>query len=380
MEENRIDDYEKRRQDRQEQYRQMKIEKEKRRQAKERMQKMLIIGIPTVAALILLIVVIAVIPKGNKEKVVEESSEQAPVILLDASQETPPQETPEPVEVEDPYIWTFDGQVLSAASDDHTGGPPADTTCEYCVLIDVQNGRIVCQKDPRGRINPASMTKVLTVLVAAEHVKDLDDKVVITREIADYCFVNDCSIVGYEVGEEVPVRDLFFGTIMPSGADAAVALACYVSGDQDSFVELMNEKLAELGLDKTSHFTNCVGLYDSNHYSTCYDMAVIMKAATDSPFVREVLSQHVYTTVETAEHPEGITISNLFLRRIEDHDSGGEVLCAKTGYVLQSKNCAVSLAKDKYGLEYICVTAGSNGPWPCIYDHRDIYKAYLPDA
>ncbi len=379
MEENRIDDYEKRRQDRQEQYRQMKIEKEKRRQAKQRMLQMLKIGIPAVAGLILFIVVIVMIPKGKREKEVEESSEQAPVTLLDVSREEP-QETPAPVEVEDPYLWTFDGQVLSAASDEHTGGPPADTTCEYCVLIDVQNGRIVCQKDPRGRINPASMTKVLTVLVAAEHVKDLDDKVVITREIADYCFVNDCSIVGYEVGEEVPVRDLFFGTIMPSGADAAVALACYVSGDQESFVELMNEKLAELGLDKTSHFTNCVGLYDSNHYSTCYDMAVIMKAAADSPFVREVLSQHVYTTVGTEQHPEGITISNLFLRRIEDHDSGGEVLCAKTGYVLQSKNCAVSLAKDKYGLEYICVTAGSNGPWPCIYDHRDIYKAYLPDA
>jgi D-alanyl-D-alanine carboxypeptidase (penicillin-binding protein 5/6) len=104
----------------------------------------------------------------------------------------------------------------------------------------------------------------------------------------------------------------------------------------------MNEKLEELGIADTAHFTNCIGLYDDNHYCTAYDMAVIMKAAVENELCREVLSAHTYTTSSTEQHPDGITISNWFLRRIEDKDSGGLVLCGKTGFVNQSGSCAVS--------------------------------------
>ena len=267
--------------------------------------------------------------------------------------------------------------VLVAQSDENTIGSVGDSVSENIVFIDVESGRILAQKDAKMRISPASMTKILTVLVAAEHITDADDSFEITIDITDYSFSHRCSNAGFEVGERVTVKDLFYGTVLPSGADAAVGLAKYVAGSQEEFVKLMNEKLDELGLSETSHFTNCVGVYDENHYSTVYDMAVIMKAAYDNPFCREILSRHMYTTSPTPEHPDGIPLSNLFLRRIEDRDTHGEVLCAKTGYVDQSGNCAASLSVGNDGKIYICVSAHSTNPWRCIKDHVAYYQYFL---
>lgn len=256
----------------------------------------------------------------------------------------------------------------------------ADVISTHAILIDESNDTIVAAKGARERIMPASMTKVLTVLVAAEQIPEekLDDTFEMTLEITDYAYVNDCSSVGFLDGEKVPVRDLFYGTAMQSGGDAALGLAYYVAGSQEAFVELMNEKLEALGIADSTHFTNCVGIYDEAHYSTVYDMAVIMKAAMQNDFCREVMSKHIYTTKPTEEHPEGIEISNWFLRKIEDKDTGGEVLCAKTGYIVQSKNCAVSYEKSADGTPYICVAAGSTSSWRCIYDHVEIYNRYIP--
>ena len=151
----------------------------------------------------------------------------------------------------------------------------------HAILVDESTDTIIASKGAKERINPASMTKVLTVLVAAEHITEeqLEDTFTMTIDITDYSYVNDCSNVGFLVDEKVKIKDLFYGTILPSGGDAAVGLATYVAGSHETFVELMNQKLEALGLADTAHFTNCVGLYDSNHYCTLYDMAVIMKAA-----------------------------------------------------------------------------------------------------
>lgn len=277
--------------------------------------------------------------------------------------------------------------VFSAKSTDATQGFGDSIISEYGIVIDVEKGTILAGKGAKSRINPASMTKILTVLTAADALgisgdaeKDaavLQDTFTITIEITDYSYVHDCSNVGFEVGEEVTVQDLFYGTILPSGGDAALGLACYVAGSQEAFVELMNKKLEELELSDTSHFTNCVGLYDAEHYSTPYDMAVMLKTAADNSFVRDVLSAHTYTTSATVQHPEGLLISNWFLRRIEDKDTHGGVLCGKTGYVVQSGSCAASLATDTAGKEYLCVTAGSSSSWQCIYDQVALYQKYL---
>ncbi len=267
---------------------------------------------------------------------------------------------------------------LNATADEATSLPDSEVVSENGIFIDVEAGRILGQKDAGARISPASMTKILTVLVAAEHITDPDDTFEITADIVDYSFANQCSNAGFEVGEKVTVRDLFYGTVLPSGADAALGLAVYAAGSQEAFVDLMNEKIDALGLSRTSHFTNCIGLYDENHYSTVYDVAVMLKAACDNSFCREVLSAHTYTTSATEQHPEGITISNWFLRRIEDKDTHGEVLCAKTGYVVQSGNCAASLSAGKDGREYICVTAHSSSTWRCIYDHVALCQQFMP--
>lgn len=276
-------------------------------------------------------------------------------------------------------------EVFEAFSTSVTAGFWEDIVSKYGVLIDVESQTILAGKDYKTRINPASMTKILTVLTAAEILgitegteEVLDDTFTMTIEITDYSYVNDCSIAGFSVDEEVSVRDLFYGTVLPSGADAAVGLADYVAGSHEAFMELMNGKLEKMGLSDSTHFVNCVGLYDEDHYSTVYDIAVILKEAADNPFLRQVLSTHIYTTAPTEEHPEGIRMSNLFLRRIEDKDTHGEVLCGKTGYVNQAGSCAASLSVDINGREYLCVTAGSRDSWQCIKDQQMLYERYLP--
>ena len=252
-----------------------------------------------------------------------------------------------------------------------------DILSGYGILVDVENKKIVSAKDAKVRMNPASMTKVLTLLVAAENIDNLDDMVAVTLEMTDYSFVNGCSNAGFEKGEEVTVRDLMYGTILPSGAEAAVGLAIYTAGSQEAFVEMMNGKLEKLGLSGSAHFTNCVGVYDADHYCTVYDMAMIMEAALDNEVCREVLSSRTYTTSETEEHPEGMILSNWFLRRIEDKDVGGKVMGGKTGYVEQSKSCAVSYGEDKNGKRYICVTANAESQWLCIKDHVKLYQGVM---
>lgn len=300
--------------------------------------------------------------------------------LADASPETPMStEEPAPVETPEPLGGLAAVAQVFETGDD-TEGFSEEILSQYGIFVDAQTGTVLAQKEAYERMNPASMTKILTVLVAAEHLtaEDLEETATITIDITDYSFVNDCSNTGYALDEVVTVRDLFYGTILPSGADSALALAIYVAGSHEAFVDMMNDKLTELGLAESSHFTNCVGLYDENHYTTAYDMAVILKAAADNAFCREVMSAHIYTTSQTEQHPEGLRVSNWFLRRIEDRDTHGEVLCGKTGYVDESGSCAASLGVDMEGREYLCVTAGSDTKWTCIADQVALYQRFLP--
>lgn len=248
----------------------------------------------------------------------------------------------------------------------------------YGIFIDLETDTVLAERNSSAVINPASMTKILTILTAAEALGEerLDEAVTVSKEATEYSFVNECSNAGFEAGETVTVRDLFYGTILPSGGEAAAELAVFTSGSMEKFVSQMNRKAEELGLSDTAHFTNCAGLYDENHHCTVYDMAMILEAALDNPFCREVLSARTYITSPTTEHPEGLLLSNWFLRRIEDKDTGGEVLSAKTGYVVQSGSCAASYGKSHSGKEFICVTADATSSWRCIYDHVALYQQF----
>lgn len=389
------EEYEKRRirnRARIEQMKQEKLRRLKRQKMIKRIAPLLLAGI---FLLVVVIVTVSSLQKKNSRKTpqVPETLQETPQVpeTLQEESETEAMQTVQQSQetgvsaMKDTLLMVQDmmtseapkASPLAAFVTENTQGFPDTVVSTNGLLIDLDTQEIVAMKNPYERISPASMTKILTVLVAAEHMDNPEDTFTITTDITDYCFVNDCSNVGFEVGEVVTVRDLFYGTILPSGADAALGLAVYTAGSEEAFVDFMNEKLAELGISETTHFTNCVGLYDKEHYSTAYDMAIILKAAYDNPFCREVLSAHTYTTTPTTEHPEGVILSNWFLRRIEDKDTHGEVLCAKTGYVVQSGSCAASLAEDVNGKKYICVTANSSSSWRCIYDHVDLYAKYL---
>lgn len=362
----------------------MRREKQLQEQRRQKIRKLFPLGV--LLALILIAAGIMSIIAVKKSEGVQTKNEKEQQQMLTDDSVTPqgqnmeivtnntfPEQNAELDPAKENEVYTFE------KTDSTTTISSENVISSNAILINESTNKIVALKGADERISPASMTKVLTVLVAAEHLTeaDLDKTFTMTREIVDYAYVHDCSLVGFEEGEKVPVRDLFYGTILHSGADAAIGLAVYTAGSHEAFVDLMNEKLEAMGLSDSAHFTNCVGLYDANHYCTVYDMAVIMKAAVQNELCREFLSKHQYTTTPTAEHPEGIEISNWFLRRIEDKETGGEVVCAKTGYVVQSKNCAVSYGIFANEIPYICVTAGASSNWRCIYDHVEIYNRYI---
>ncbi len=363
----------------------MRRERQRRMRKKRMIRRLLCLGV--LAVIIILISVIVKSCGKEKDESLPQEQETAVVEPLDRAklekiieEQTQKEQTEkeqtgltEEAEEETP-VYSF------AETEDTVSITSEEVISTHAILVDESADTIIAAKGARERMIPASMTKVLTILVAAEHIpeEELDDTFTMTLEITDYAYVNDCSSVGFLDGEKVTIRDMFYGTAMHSGGDAALGLAIYVAGSQEAFVDLMNQKLEELGIADSTHFTNCVGLYDEAHYSTAYDMAIIMKAAIQNDLCREFLSRHIYTTKPTKEHPDGIEISNWFLRKIEDKDTGGEVLCAKTGYIVQSKNCAVSYSISTDGTPYICVTAESTSGWRCIYDHVEIYNTYVP--
>ena len=340
------------------------------RKKRENKRKRTYVLIGAVVVVVLLVILGIVLHNCNSNN--SESSDKGKISEKKVEATSKPVETVEPIVTATPFAF-------EASADGDTEKFSKSVASKHGVVIDVENGRIVAQKGSKKMIYPASMTKVMTVLVAAEHIsqEQLADKVKITLDITDYCFSHDCSAVGFAKNENVTVEDLFYGTILPSGADAGVALANYVAGSHEAFVDMMNEKATELGIGDTTHFTNCVGIYDDDHYSTAYDMAKIIKAASENELCTKVLNARTYTTSKTKKHPKGIQISNWFLRRIEDKDINGEILYAKTGFVNQSGSCAASMAKDKEGHLFICVTAGSTSSWKCIYDQVELYHTYM---
>lgn len=355
---------------RQEKIKAMQLEKLKQQRRRALAKRFVPVFIMFIILLTLIVIAFLVIKKALL-KADNEADTVTPIEETLSAEDLARLATPTP-RIEEPV------EMYSAQSTDETRSPGEEIVSQYAIFIDMDNDIILSKRNAYDRINPASMTKVLTALVAAQHLseEDLDKTYTIPIEITDYTFTNDCSNVGFDKEETVTVRDLMYGTILPSGADAALGLAYYIAGSEEAFVELMNEKLDELGLSDSAHFTNCIGLYDENHYCSIYDMAMIMEAAMDNELCREVMSAHTYTTSSTTVHPDGITISNWFLRRIEDKDTGGEVVCGKTGYVVQSGNCAVSYGVDASGNNYICATANSSSGWRCIYDHVALYKEF----
>lgn len=244
-------------------------------------------------------------------------------------------------------------------------------------LLDVENAQVIAGRDYDSRIYPASMTKVMTLIVAAENLTDLDRQYVFTEDLIYPLVQQEASRAGFDPGEPVSVNDLFYGLVLPSGADAAVALANLTAGSEEAFAERMNRKCEELGLVNT-HFINASGLYDDEQYTTPVEMAMIMAYAMKNPVCAKVLSTYQYTTEPTEQHPEGILLtSTMFSRMYGTEVEGVTILAGKTGYTDEAGNCLVSYA-EKDGHHYVAVTAAASYKWHPIFDDFEIYKNYLP--
>ena len=279
--------------------------------------------------------------------------------------EPPPEPTTEPV-TEPPVIFPE-----MAADVQHPGD---NLFCENALLLDVDNHEILAIKgEADAHIFPASMTKMMTLIVAVEHIENMSDTYTITEETLTPGWEQGASMAGFQVGEVVTMKDLLYGVALPSGADATVAIAEYTAGSEEKFVEWMNEKCEELGLQNT-HFVNTSGLHNENHYSSLKDIALILEYLLKNETCKEIISTYIYTTRATDEHPNGITFSNtMFDKMYGTEVEGITILGGKTGFTDESGQCLACYAETPDGHLYIAVTSRGSGKKSTVFDSFKLF-------
>lgn len=318
-----------------------------------------------------LIITIAVTCGRNN---IEESTSGQPAPQTTLALETTPPPATAPEEPDEPITAAY-----PTADDDTRPFDWNTIDSDFGVLVDLESRKILAQRNGNEMIYPASLTKIMTLAVAVEHIDNLDDTFTMTYEILAPLIREDATRAGFVEGEHVRIEDMLYGAILPSGADATIGLAEYISGSEEAFVELMNEKAKELGL-KNTHFMNTSGLHHGNHYSTPTDMAVILEYALKNETCRNILSRYQYTTSPTKEHPEGIELTSTMFGRMYGTEVDGVIIfCGKTGYTTEAGHCLASAA-EKDGKEYIAVTIKGHGKYKPIYDSFEIYERYLPES
>lgn len=213
-------------------------------------------------------------------------------------------------------------------------------TAQYAVAIDAKSGLVLYNKNMNERMYPASMTKVMTVIVALELIEDIEATTVITQSDIDTVWETGASSANFEIGETVTFRDLLYGAILPSGADATRALANNLSGGQEAFVNKMNEMAKKLKL-KDTNFVNTTGIHDPNHYTTVHDMALIAKYAVENEQFKEIYSKRSVSSSNGLHHWSNKSMVNAGRSRIDTSN----ILGCKSGYTDIAKNCLVSLTK-----------------------------------
>ncbi|MCQ2454603.1 MAG: serine hydrolase [Clostridia bacterium] len=244
------------------------------------------------------------------------------------------------------------------------------------IFVDDESGNVIASRNPQKRMFPASTTKIMTLLVAVENITDFDNTFTMTYTITDPLYRAGATVAGFSSGEVLNMYDLIYGTILPSGGDAAIALAEKIAGSEKNFVNLMNEKVKELGL-KDTHFSNCTGLYDINNYTTCEDLAVILRAAMRNNLCKTVLAKQEYTTSKTKQHPDGILLQNtLFKYMYGTEPKGATIVGGKTGFINESGYCIASFGENNYGKTFVCITLSGDSRWPAVYDQINLYTKY----
>lgn len=227
--------------------------------------------------------------------------------------------------------------------------PPAravSTNASCAVLMDAESGRVLYEQNSHQPRLIASITKLMTALVAVEQGADLDEAVTVKGEWLG----SEGSSIYLKAGEEITLRGLLYGLLLQSGNDAAMAVACHTAGSEAEFVALMNRRAAELGM-KDSSFANPSGLNDDQHYSTAYDMALLAQACLRNETVAEICATRSVTigTRTFVNH-------NKLLWRCKG------CVGMKTGFTEKAGRTLVSAAARE-GQTLICVTLNDGNDW-----------------
>ena len=238
------------------------------------------------------------------------------------------------------------------------GTPPArgaapSTSAASAILVDAGSGRVLYAYNAHERRPIASITKLMTALVAVESTPDLDREVTVREE---YTRAEGSSMYLRE-GEVLTLETLLYGLLLASGNDAALAVAGACAGDVDTFVSWMNQRAADLGMEDT-HFANPNGLHDDNHYSTAADMALLARAVLEQPVLAEIVATKSITIGERT-----LVNHNKLLWRYEGCTG------MKTGYTDAAGRTLVSCAQRE-GQQLIAVTLHDPDDW---VDHAALF-------
>ncbi|MDD3026995.1 MAG: serine hydrolase [Erysipelotrichaceae bacterium] len=208
----------------------------------------------------------------------------------------------------------------------------------YAIALDTQTGMVLTQKKAHGKMYPASITKIVTVAVSLPLIENLDDTVTITAEDLETIYETGASSANFTVGETVTYRDLVLGALIPSGADACRALGFNLFGSQEAIVAKMNELAASLSLTDT-HFTNTTGIHDDNHYSSAYDMAILLSYASSLDGFEDLFAQNKATSSNG--------LHTWYKRVVYNANNAGidtsSLIGCKSGYTSQASHTLASL-------------------------------------
>ena len=234
------------------------------------------------------------------------------------------------------------------------------------ILIEAESGRVVFEKNCDQIMFPASTTKILTGLIALER-GDLDQECTVSESAITF-YEDDVTTADLREGEKMKLRDLLYATLVKSANDAANVVAEAVAGDLNNFVNMMNQKVAEIGCTNT-HFTNPNGLHNDNHYTTARDMAMITRAAMKNETFREMVATRSYTAPATnLMRSRTWTNSNRLMVPSTSENNNKyyfpDAIGVKTGTTTKAGYCFVGAAR-RDGVELISVLffTGENARW-----------------
>lgn len=213
---------------------------------------------------------------------------------------------------------------------------------EAAVLMDAKTGQVLYEKNMNKKEYPASITKIMTGLIALEK-GHLNDTLTMTDK-AVFSIERDSSNIALDVGEKLSLEQSLYGMAIASANDAANGIAEYIAGDLETFAQLMNKRAKELGVFNTN-FTNANGLPNVNHYTTAYDMALIMRQAIKMPKFKEIFSEERYEMSPTNKQKDIRYFNNRndFLNGQYEYDG---IIASKIGWTPEAQHTLVTAAKQ----------------------------------